>query len=203
MRISSRSKWLVIASAVAAACWITLWIRTANGGCDSVNFTTLRTDGFERSVDVCTFNSSLYFGTIVMWPFRKEATTPYRSRRFDAAVGDHGWSCGFKYFELMRYDGHIFYLDADGPFGSFAVALETLAPSSEPPPLHGGLKAVYAFALPFWFLTLLSGILPVRAVFRMVRSRRRQHRGLCQRCGYDLRASTGKCPECGTPIPAN
>ena len=32
------------------------------------------------------------------------------------------------------------------------------------------------------------------------RIRRRLERGLCVRCGYDLRGSTsGVCPECGTP----
>ena len=39
-------------------------------------------------------------------------------------------------------------------------------------------------------------------VFRSERERRRQRLfGRCRVCGYDLRASVERCPECGTPIP--
>jgi len=58
---------------------------------------------------------------------------------------------------------------------------------------------------------LISGGLGIWVLFAVsmsvVLARRQQVKelrelsGCCLKCGYDLRASTGRCPECGEPVP--
>lgn len=61
-------------------------------------------------------------------------------------------------------------------------------------------SALWGVAVPHWFVFLLTAALPATwgvrwSAQRVARARVRQ--GLCARCGYDLRGSSGRCPECG------
>jgi hypothetical protein len=62
------------------------------------------------------------------------------------------------------------------------------------------------FTTPYWFITGMAGSLGIACatpLYRRRRKARRLHSGLCPRCGYDLRGSKDRCPECGTaPAPS-
>jgi hypothetical protein len=67
---------------------------------------------------------------------------------------------------------------------SVAVARATFGPNVAIrwPPIH------------FWVVWIASGLLPII----WLRSRPGHQRdGHCRRCGYDLRATPERCPECG------
>jgi hypothetical protein len=44
----------------------------------------------------------------------------------------------------------------------------------------------------------VTGLLPSAWLLDRFRRARRDERGQCRSCGYDLRATPGRCPECGT-----
>ena len=52
-----------------------------------------------------------------------------------------------------------------------------------------------------WFLLLLTALYPIAWMRNLFIALRQPKAGCCSSCGYDLRATPGRCPECGT-VPA-
>ena len=53
--------------------------------------------------------------------------------------------------------------------------------------------------IPHWFVASFSGATSALCARAWCRQRRRMQSGQCAKCGYDLRATPTRCPECGTP----
>lgn len=73
-------------------------------------------------------------------------------------------------------------------FGLAIVGFVEIVP---PGPWHTGIKVIG------WSLMIIGHILSGVAFFQTRRLKRRLARGLCPNCGYDLRATPDRCPECG------
>lgn len=58
----------------------------------------------------------------------------------------------------------------------------------------------YFMTAPGWFPVALFALLPATRGVRWMYARRRYPKDQCSRCGYDLRATPDRCPECGTEV---
>jgi hypothetical protein len=54
------------------------------------------------------------------------------------------------------------------------------------------------WVIPLWLPLLLTALLPSVWIRNRHRRLRRLRLARCPTCGYDLRATPGRCPECGT-----
>jgi hypothetical protein len=68
---------------------------------------------------------------------------------------------------------------------------------SESPPI----KRIRFLIVPFGYFLALFLVLPTFFLMNKLRHRHRRKSGCCVKCGYDLRATPDRCPECGM-IPA-
>lgn len=68
-------------------------------------------------------------------------------------------------------------------------------------PAAGHSDDDWSFAVRDWLPMALLLVLPAVWMNRFRKTRRARRLGLCPRCGYDLRATPERCPECGTSAP--
>jgi hypothetical protein len=93
------------------------------------------------------------------------------------------------------------WLDTDGNpngRGAYRFPLRPRMPYSRPDAIHRVNQRVVTLMIPHWLLALLSALLPAFWLIAELPRRRRRGAGHCPSCGYDLRASPERCPECGT-----
>ena len=96
---------------------------------------------------------------------------------------------------LRRYDAFLSLSNIEG------VSQNTHTISDS---ISRGLDADLNFSsepadIPFWILIGLFFPLPViRFAINYIRKRHELFAGRCRNCGYDVRASPDRCPECGT-----
>jgi hypothetical protein len=141
-----------------------------------------------------------------------------RSWRVATAFGwDGGAAAGGTYrdYYVVSREGHLscialrvtgsdgrrsrFFLDefksAPGEEGESDVQLAGFGYKREESAEFGYRRVI----VPYWALTATFAGYPLLVLGRRFRRRRRRALGLCPTCGYDLRATPGRCPECGTP----
>jgi hypothetical protein len=132
-----------------------------------------------RQVVVSAHDGGVWFD----WAYHSVASPPWHDRWTRLMADRPRWWQRFDWPGGYSADGATFGIYAD--LGSNAARQRYLI-----------------VRVPYWFIATTSALLPAVALVRWLRARRRRQAGQCCRCGYDLRGSSQRCPECGTIIDA-
>jgi hypothetical protein len=101
-----------------------------------------------------------------------------------------GWAFGT--YAARREDEEAVVPDERGALGFRVNAFAGTSAGGAP-------CAVRYLVVPHWFVAAAALVIPAAGLWREERRLRRWRRARCPRCGYDLRATPGQCPECGRP----
>jgi hypothetical protein len=117
-----------------------------------------------------------------------------------SGLGAFQWEVPSKLLGLgWRVEDRPFYLVKDTDRGG-AMAWGPTPSGTMPSILF--MFAYQSLVIPWWWALALIGFPWLIWLRRRRLLRRREQLGLCLACGYDLRESRERCPECGTPVGA-
>jgi hypothetical protein len=126
--------------------------------------------------------------------FVTESKTPVKPWKFETLMDD-----GYVFFDFRAHDDEVLARRMKSGRGYFIHGCGfTIATFRAYQPLQTTPATRVAVVIPMWFAVLVFGVLPVFAVRRFRNNRACPAPGRCASCGYDLRATPDRCPECGT-----
>ena len=162
------------------------WVRSHHAD-DQLTWRRLRTDGellHEAGGSVRSAAGGVRLA--VRWGTHLDYGAEANRRRF----GEAGWS--------LRTERAAAYPAAEDPSAHRAAAGFGVESGEYPWRWPGELRVRWlALTVPYWFVALVLVPVPFVWLLRSRRSARDGRRGRCAACGYDLRASPERCPECG------
>jgi hypothetical protein len=91
-------------------------------------------------------------------------------------------------------------LNVDAAWSSNGSTLPTVAWPTTRPIMVTSTQQRLRLLAPLWLVMLPLALalgFSARRIARVARARRRRRAGLCPSCGYDVRATPQRCPECG------
>jgi hypothetical protein len=165
-----------------------LWIRTHSVGEDweVVHFGRDHAKGGTLlDIDFRAYN-----GVVMLWAewaFIADADAPFG--KFKPAIKSDKWIVGWDYVHERPYDWRPNPTNRWERLG-FDLDDETYSDND-------GWARIYIVGFPYWLILIVTAALPAWMVLLANGKHRKKKSGRCPACGYDLRATPNRCPECG------
>ena len=130
-------------------------------------------------------------GNLCLYHLDPDTSGPYATEAFDKTPDHSGWWV----WQNLVADGRMAAVHAAA---GFRLRTGTIDRNDFHPERPLAPSPFLMVEVPFWSLTVATGVLPAVVYVKAKARRRRLARFACVECGYDMRGSPGRCPECGT-----